>query len=34
MATTRLRPTEAPHTEIVRRIMGIGVWDTASVVVV
>lgn len=34
MATTKLRPTDAPHTEIVRRIIGIGVWDTASVAAV
>lgn len=30
IATTRLRPTAAPHTEIVRRMIGIGVCETVS----
>lgn len=32
--TTRLSPIDAPHTEIVSRMIGIGVWVIASVVVV
>lgn len=34
MVTTRLSPMDAPHTEIVSKIIGIGVWVTARVVVV
>lgn len=34
VATTRLSPRDAPQTEIVRRIKGIGVWDMASEIVV
>lgn len=30
IATTRLRPTAAPHTEIVSRIIGMGVCDRVS----
>lgn len=30
IATTRLRPTAAPHTEIVSRIIGIGICDMVS----
>lgn len=32
--TTRLKPIDAPHTEIVNRIIGIGIWVIVSVVVV
>lgn len=32
--TTRLNPIDAPHTEIVSRMIGIGVWVIVSVVVV
>lgn len=32
VATTRLNPTAAPHTEIVRRIVGIGICDIVIVV--
>lgn len=32
--TTRLSPIDAPHTEIVSRIIGIGVWVIVIVVVV
>lgn len=34
MVTTRLSPIDAPQTEIVNRMIGIGVWVVASVVVV
>lgn len=34
MVTTRLSPIDAPHTEIVSRMIGIGVWVVASVVAV
>jgi len=34
VVTTRLSPIDAPHTEIVSRMIGIGVWVVASVVAV